>query len=571
MTSLRAMLRNPLFLVLTLVLAWGLTSFLIVPTWTVLTATFVGDDGRISLRAIERLLGSERAVKSLVNSVVLAVVLSVTVNVVGVFLVLVTKYYRIRGARILWLGYATTLVYGGIVQVSAYRIIYGSNGAVTKILLQVFPDMDPNWFSGFAAVVIVMTLAGTGSHLLFLTAALAKLDYQAIEAARLLGASAWTVLWRIVLPTLRPMIFAITILTFLGGLGALAAPQVLGGRDFQTITPMILSFANSPTSRDLAATLALLLGVATIVLLAVLNRIERGGVYFSVAKVSGTMRTQRIENPIANAVVHALAWLVWVAYMVPPVLIVVFSFTNAPAINSGTIRLEDFTLDNYIAVFSNADAYEPFVTSIVYGAVVSLVVIVLMLVTARMVQRYRNAFTTVLEYVIHLPWVLPGTLIALGLLMTFDEPHALVAGQVLSGTVVLLGIAYVVGKLPFTFRLLKAAFTSVPDHVEEAASLLGAGPLYTFRRVLLPLVAPTAAAITALNFNSLLDDYDSAIFLSSPFHPPLGIVIRNATSSETVSDTTAMIFVYTVLLMVISTLVMWLVYGRSGRSRRGSR
>ena len=106
--------------------------------------------------------------------------------------------------------------------------------------------MDPGWFSGFFAVLAVMTFATTTNHMLFVTNALKGVDYQTIEAARNMGASTWTILRRIVLPMLKPTLFAVTVLSFLTGLGALSAPQVLGGRDFQTITPMILTFTQQP-------------------------------------------------------------------------------------------------------------------------------------------------------------------------------------------------------------------------------------------------------------------------------------------------------------------------------------
>ena len=42
---------------------------------------------------------------------------------------------------------------------------------------------------------------------------------------------------------------------------------------------MIITFAKSQTSKDLAAFLAMLLGLATIILLTIMNRVERGGRY----------------------------------------------------------------------------------------------------------------------------------------------------------------------------------------------------------------------------------------------------------------------------------------------------
>ena len=78
---------------------------------------------------------------------------------------------------------------------------------------------------------------------------------------------------------------------------------------------------------------------------------------------------------------------------------------------------------------------------------------------------------------------------------------------------------------------------------------------------------PAAAAITALNFNSLLDDYDTAIFLAHPLVQPLGLVIKANTDGAEGVDGVANTFVYTVLLMVITGVTMYLVYGRSSRGR----
>jgi len=569
-SSWRAMLRSPLVVVVLVVLVWFVAAFLVLPNATLLISTFF-PDGKVSFRALEKLASSERALNSLWHSFALAVTLAVTVNVVGIFIVLVTDYFKIRGARVLWLGYATTLIYGGIVLAAGYNFIYGRYGFITNAVRNVFPDIDPNWFSGYFAVVVVMTLATTTNHMLFLGSSLAKIDYQTIEAARNMGASTWRILWRIVLPALRPMIFAVTVLTFLTGLGALTAPLVLGGSDFQTIAPMILTFSKSSGSRDLAALLAIILGLATIVLLAMMNRVEKSGTYFSVAKVATPLQKQRIRNPLANALVHAAAYLLFVIYALPVLLIVLFSFLESTAISTGTITWDAFTLNNYATVFGTPAVLRPFIVSVVYSALASLIVVLGMLFVARVFQKHRNPLTTLLEYLLHIPWILPTILIALALVMTFDRPNPLIGGQVLTGTTLLLLVAYVIIKIPFTLRLLKAAFASVPESLEDAARILGAGPLFTLRTVLVPLVLPTAAAITALNFNSLLDDYDAAVFLYHPLYEPLGLAIRASTEGENNLDAMSITFVYTVLLMVIMGFTMWLVYGRGGSTRRRAR
>jgi iron(III) transport system permease protein len=570
-TPVRALLRSPLGVVVLIAALWFVVTFLVFPNANLLVTTFF-PDGAFSGRALEKLVSSDRAMRSVGNSLLLAVTLAITVNVVGIFIVLVTEYFVVRGSRVLWLGYATTLIYGGIVLAAGYDFIYGRYGFVTAIAQRVLPDLDPDWFSGYFAVVIVMTFATTTNHMLFLRSSLAAIDHQTIEAARSMGAGTGRILFRIVLPALRPMIFAVTVLTFLTGLGALTAPLVLGGTGFQTVAPMIVTFSKSTSSRDLAALLAIVLGVATIVLLTIMNRVEKSGVYFSVAKVATPLQKQRIRNPVVNGVVHVVAYALFVVYALPVILIVLFSFLDSKSVQTGTVTLDSFTLRNYATVLGSPDVLRPFVVSLVYSALAAVIVVAGLLFVARMIQRNRNWVTATLEYLLHIPWILPTILIALALLQTFDRPQPLIGGQVLTGTTWLLLVAYVIVKVPFTLRLLKAAFASVPQSLEDAARILGARSLTTFRRVLVPLVIPTVAAITALNFNSLLDDYDAAVFLYQPLYEPLGIAIKASTEGEANLDSMSITFVYTVLLMVIMGLTMYLVYGRSGgraRRRRG--
>jgi iron(III) transport system permease protein len=567
-TPARAMLRSPFIIGVGVVLTWFIAAFLVWPNANVLIETFF-PDGRFSGRAAEKLFSSERALKSLGNSFMLAVALSITVNVVGIFIVLVTHYFRIRGARILFLGYATTFIYGGIVLAAGYKFIYGEKGIVTALLADIFPGMDTGWFSGFLAVLVVMTFATTTNHMIFVANALKGVDYQTIEAAKNMGASTWTVLRRIVLPMLKPTLFAVTILSFLTGLGALSAPQVLGGREFQTITPMILTFTNSPTSRDLAALLAVILGVSTILMLAVMTRLERRGTYFSVSKVSSELEKQRITNPAANVLVHGAAYLLFAVYTLPVVLIVLYSFADSAAIQTGRLSLESLTLENYVRVLTQPSGLRPFIISILYSAVAAIIAVGGLLFVARLLQKHRNWLTALFEYLLHIPWILPSALLALGLIISYDHPNPMVGGTVLTGTTVILLIAFVTVKIPFTLRMLKASFATVNTSLEEAAAIMGARTLYVFRRILLPIVLPTAAAIAALNFNSMLDDYDTAIFLAHPLFQPLGLIIKANTDGAEGVEGVSNTFVYTVLLMVITGLTMYLVYGRSLRRGNG--
>ena len=176
------------------------------------------------------------------NSLKLAILLVITVNVVGTSIVLLTEYFDIKGARILRMGYMTTMIYSGVALVTGYMFLYAGDGIITTALKNSFPNINPMWFSGFNAVLFTMTFACTSNHMLFLRNAIRGIDYNTVEAARNMGANPFKVLWKVVFPTLIPTIFSLTVMTFITGLCAMSAPTLLG---YDSINPEIVRLAGS--------------------------------------------------------------------------------------------------------------------------------------------------------------------------------------------------------------------------------------------------------------------------------------------------------------------------------------
>ena len=548
-------------------LIWFLVTFIIYPNIDLVLSVFV-KDGQFTLDAVNRVLKSPRAIQSIMNSFKLALSLIVTVNVVGLLCVLFTEYFDIKGAKILKLGYMTSLIYGGVVLATGYKFVYGPYGMITRILQNFLPNLDPNWFVGYGAVLFIMTFSGTANHTLFLTNTIRGVDYHTIEAARNMGAKPFTVFRRIVLPTLTPTLFALTIMIFLSGLSAVAAPMIVGGKQFQTINPMIITFAGMGNSRDLAALLAIVLGVATTILLSIMNKIEKGGNYISISKTKAPLKKQKITSKPWNIIAHIVAYALFVVFMLPLIFIVLYSFTDPVAIQTGNLSLANFTLENYHQFLTNSVAFSPFLVSFVYASLAAITATVLAVVFARVVRKHKARFDSLFEYGALLPWLLPNTLLAISLLFTFNQPQPLVFNFILVGTLVILLIGYIIVKIPFSYRMVRAILFSVDDEMEDAARSMGASPFYTMMKVIIPFILPVVLSVIALNFNSLLTDFDLSVFLYHPLAQPLGITIRSAGDETATSNAQALVFVYTIVLMIISSAVLYFTQRRGKTTRK---
>ena len=118
----------------------------------------------------------------------------------------------------------------------------------------------------------------------------------------------------------------------------------------------------------------------------------------------------------------------------------------------------------------------------------------------------------VLDVIIDVPFALPTVVAGLVLLSLYGPQSPLGVDVANTRTAVFLAIAFVT--LPFVVRTTQPVLEALDRDVEEAAASLGANRLTTFRRVILPALAPAIAAGAALSFARAIGEYGSLVLLS---------------------------------------------------------
>ena len=532
------------------------------------------------------------------NSLKLAVLLVLTVNIVGVSIVLLTEYFDIKGAKVLRVGYMTTMIYSGVALVTGYMFLYASDGIITTALKNAFPGVNPTWFSGFNAVLFTMTFACTSNHMLFLRNAIRGIDYNTVEAARNMGAKPFKVLWKVVFPTLIPTMFSLTVMTFITGLCAMSAPTLLG---YDSINPEIVRLAGSSSADEAfpqarAALPSIILAMFTIVLLTVLSSYERKGHYLSVSKTKAKLQKQKINNPVWNALAHIYAYVLFIIYMTPVVMIIIFSFQTYSAIRQKKLDLTQWTLINYYGqedyeyltsrgkyktrvgsisgVFSNDATLGGIKLSFILSALAAALACVIVVVACNYIFKKRNKKSgVVLEYALLFPWLLPTILICYSYRTYFNSDSVWYVGNqnlyYAQNVRLLIIMAYTVTKLPFSLRMIKASFYSIDEELEEAARNLGAGGLRTFLRVKLPIILPSVLAVFALNFNALFTEYDMSATFASTYGTSYAMVIQAMCAEEGLYgynvNASGRRCASTVFIMIVSGIILYLVYGVGAR------
>ena len=574
--------------------------FMLLPCLNTITQIFTvkGADGQTDPLAVIRFFFAGNMPSYVWNSLKLAICLVITVNIVGVSIVLLTEYFDIRGAKVLRLGYMTTLIYSGVALVTGYLFLYDSNGMLTSWLAKSIPGFNKDWFSGFRAVLFTMTFACTSNHMLFLRNAIRSIDYNTVEAARNLGAKPFKVLMKVVFPTLIPTLFSLTVMTFITGLCAMSAPTLLG---YDSINPEIVRLAGSSVADEAfpqarAALLSIILAMFTIILLTTLSSYERKGHYLSVSKTKAKLVKQKIQNPVVNVLAHIYAYVLFLIYMTPVVMIVLFAFQNYPAIRAKSLDMNQWTLINFFGqqdyefltnrgklktrvgsisgLFANADTVGGIRLSFVLSAIAAALACVIVVVAVNYIFKNKNKKrATVLEYSLLFPWLLPTILICYSYRTYFNSENVWYVFNTnlywKENVRFLIVMAYTVVKLPFALRMIKAAFYAIDEELEDAARNLGASPLVTFLKVKLPIVLPSVLAVFALNFNALFTEYDMSATFHSSYGKSYAMVIQNMCAEEGRDgynvNASGRRCASTVFIMIVSGLILYLVYGVGAR------
>jgi sulfate transport system permease protein len=219
---------------------------------------------------------------------------------------------------------------------------------------------------------------------------------------------------------------------------------------------------------------------------------------------------------------------------------------------------------------------------ITFGAsfVASLINLVMGMLTAWVLVRYKFPLKRLLDSLVDLPFALPTAVagIALSTLYGptgfFGKPLlALGIHAAYSRIGIVIALTFI--GMPFIVRTVEPVLADIDKEFEEAAASLGANRFQIFTRVLLPTIFPAALTGFALAFARAIGEYGSVIFIAGNMPmkteiTPLLIVtkLEQYDYAGATAIAVAMLIVSFVLLLAINLLQKW-ASDRGGRSTVG--
>jgi len=199
----------------------------------------------------------------------------------------------------------------------------------------------------------------------------------------------------------------------------------------------------------------------------------------------------------------------------------------------------------------------------VLAATAATIVAALGALIAYLIVRTSLRGRALLDVSASLPYAIPGTVFALGVILAWLRPVPGVAFT-LYNTLWIILVAYVGRYMIFGVRPTAASLAQIHASLEEAARVSGAGWLRTFRDIVLPLVLPGIFAAWFLVFIPTLRELTVSILLWSAGNETIGVMVFNLQESGQEGPGAALALVMIGLLVVANYAARLLSRGKVG-------
>ena len=406
----------------------------------------------------------------------------------------------------------------------AWILLLDPNYGFLNTLARHLPFVDGPLFNpySFWGIVWVHTSAsGIWFKVILLTPVFRRLGASLEEAARVAGANTTTTLRRITLPLLSPMILAVAVLSFIRGLQSFNTELLLGtpAGIFVYSTRIYDYIHREPASYGEATALGSVFIFILGVLLFLYWRFLSGNRRFTVIGGQG-YSTARVKLGKWRQVAFG-GCLLYLAIMtlLPLIFLVIGSFMR----RYGFFGISSpFTLAHWQNLLTDPIFLVSLKNSLIIAVITSVGGVLLYSTVAYLLVSRRLAAAPLLEGLCWLPHILPGILLGLGILWLF---LATPLRFLFYGTVWGIALALILSDSPVTTQAFRAGFLQLGPDLEEAARVTGASWWYTYRRILLPLLAPIAGAVGLMNFGGALTSISTPVLLYSHQSRPLAILL----------------------------------------------
>ncbi len=377
-----------------------------------------------------------------------------------------------------------------------------------------------------------------------------------LEVGRTLGNSPLKSFFRIALPLARPAIITGLSLALMETLADYGTVQYFGVNTFTTgIFRTWFGMGDSGTAAQLSAML-----LSFVFALILLERWSRSRAKFHHTSNKYTaIKRFKLTKWRAGMAVLACLLPVLLGFIIPAGQLLVWTFTTA----------EENIDSSFLILIGN---------SLMLATIAAMIAVAIALMLSYSKRLFKSPVITTSVQVASLGYAVPGTVIAVGVLMPFAwldnsvdswmrEQFDISTGLLLSGTLVALVFAYIVRFLSVSIQAIDAGLEKIKPSMDDAGLSLGLSPFKVLRQIHFPLMKGTVLTALLLVFVDVLKELPATLILRPFNFNTLAVRAYEMAADERLADAGApALMIVLVGLIPIILLSKAISHSRAGQS-----
>jgi len=438
--------------------------------------------------------------------------------------------------------------------VSWVLLLNPSNGTLNRLLMDLFGLKDALFdIYTLPGMILVEGLLDLPIAYLIIAPAMSAFDVSLEESSKVCGASNLRTLMKVTLPVLRPAILASAILVIVRSLASFAVPSVIGmpGRIYVLSTHIYRNISTGfAADFGKAAAIGMSALAASITLIYVYRYLtSESGKFVTISSRGFKPTVIKLKNgkyPLF-VIVGFLSFIL----ILLPVLVLFYTSMLPYSMVPSAKAFSMMSWDNWIEVLKDPISLLSLKNSLFLGVVGATIGTTLSIFVSYVIVKVRSTASGILESLSFLSFSFPGIVIGVGFMWFFVRTP-------IYGTITALLIGYIATYLPYGIRPISSAFVQIHSHLEESSRVCGAGPFYTMRRIVIPLLIPGIVSGWILMASMFLRELTLSVVLSRPGTEVLAVQILHFAEDGLWGQLSAlgiiMIFISSALVMTAAIL-----------------
>ena len=533
--------------VVTLVITLIFALFLIYPLFSLLLSSFKDPlTGSWSMTNFHRFFSRKYYYQGLIHSFQVTSCVTVLAIVIGVPMAYFMTFYKVKFKALVEVLIIISMLSPPFIGAYSWVLLCGRSGVVTTFFREVLHINLPTIY-GFSGILLVFTLKLYSFIFLYVSGALKKIDVALSEAAESLGCSTFKKVYTIIMPLILPTLMSGALLVFMNAMADFGTPMLIG-EGYNVMPVLIYSefVGEMGGSANFAAAMATIMIVITIALFL--------GQKYIVNKKSFVMSSIRPVQPVElkgakGKLMHAFIYAVVFLSIIPQITVIYTSFLKT----RGSMFVREFSFESYQAVFSRMG--NAILNTYMYGLIAIVIIIFMGMFIAYISTRKKNFLTGVIDTITMFPYIIPGSVIGITLLLAFNSKPLL-----LSGTAAILVISFVIRRMPYTLRSSAAILYQISPSLEEASISLGCSPVKTFFKVTAVMMLPGVLSGAILSWITVINELSSSVILYTGTTRTMSVTIYTEVIRASYGTAAALSTILTVTT-VISLLIFFKATG----------